>query len=222
VTGHLYIVDDDTGFRKSLAALVTSVGFTADQFSDPEAIFSATDLVRPGCVILDYRLPKFSGMQALVRLRAMSSIPIVLVSAFASVKLAVAAMRAGASMVFEKPLDDNEFIEMVEQLCVQDRSAIQPRDGCDSIRQRLATLTEFEAAVLEQLLSNNGNKEIAYTVGKSIKIVERCRTKILAKLGYSTLTAALLGVSVCPLQSVSPVNCKGLCPASRREMPFGT
>lgn len=221
MTGHIYIVDDDTGFRKSLAGLVTSVGFTVDQFADPQAIFAVTDLERPGCVILDYRLPTLSGMQTLVRLRSMSTIPIVLVSAFASIKLAVAAMHAGASMVFEKPLDDNEFIELVEQLCVQDAGAIRPRDGCDSIRQHLATLTMFEGAILDQLLCNHGNKEIAHTFGKSVKIVERCRTNILKKLGYATLTAALLAVTVCPMQRVSPMNCKGLCPASRREMAFG-
>lgn len=218
MTGHIYIVDDDTGFRKSLAGLVASVGFTVDQFADPQVILGVTDLQRPGCVILDYRLPTLSGMQALVRMRSMSTIPIVLVSAFASVKLAVAAIHAGASMVFEKPLNDNEFIEMVEQLCVQDAAATKPREGCDSIRQRLATLTTFESAVLDQLQRNNGNKEIAHTFGKSVKIVERCRTQILSKLGYPTLTEALLAVKVCPMQNVSPMNCKGRCSASRWEM----
>jgi len=220
VTGHLYIVDDDTGFRESLAALGASVGFTVDQFSDPQAIFEIPDLGRPGCVILDYRLPTFSGMQALVRLRSISSIPIILVSAFASVKLTMDAMRAGASMVFEKPLDDNEFVEAIEQLCLKDVDASQPRVLCDSIRQNLGTLTEVEAAVLDQLLANKGNKEIAHSLGKGVKSVERYRTKILSKLGYPTIAAALLAVKVCPLQSVSPLNCVGLCPVSNVEVDF--
>lgn len=209
MTGHIYIVDDDIGFRESLVALASSVGFTTVAYPDARAILEANELKRPGCVILDYRLPILTGMQTLTQLRSASSIPIVLVSAFASVRLATAAMIAGASMVFEKPLNHNEFIETIEQLCLQDLNTTHQQNKCNSIQERLMTLTSFEAAILDHLLAHRGNKEIAYFMDKCIKIVERTRTQILAKLGVSTLSAALLLVGVCPLQKLSPANCTG-------------
>lgn len=207
MAGHIYIVDDDAGFRNSLVALLGSVGLTCDSFSSPEKIPQLKDLKRPGCMIVDYRLPDISGLQLLKTIRVSSSIPVIIISAYTDVRIVVAAMRAGAAAVFEKPLDNNEFIESVEEACFLDRGIALARRRCDFFQARLATLTKIELEILHLMVECKETKEIAHNLGKSLKSIERYRTALVAKLGCRTISEALIAATRCPARSISPLTC---------------
>lgn len=207
--GHVYVVDDDARFRDSLAALVASVGFDFEAISDPGALLSKTELKRPGCIVLDYRMPTLSGMQVLKLIRESSSIPVIMVSGYADVRTVVGAMTAGAVAVFEKPLDDNEILEFLEQACFRDRETVRAGKKCALIQARLATLTLAERAVLDLMVRCRETKEIAYDLGRSIKSIERSRGTLVSKLGCRTFSELFLTVTRCPLTSASPIDCGG-------------
>lgn len=59
----VYIVDDDAGVRDSLAWLVSSMQLTARTFATGDEFLSAYDATRPGCLVVDVRLPGMSGLQ---------------------------------------------------------------------------------------------------------------------------------------------------------------
>lgn len=210
MTGHIYLVDDDSGFRTSLAEILGSVGFSCTEWDTPEDLIETVQFNRPGCVVLDYRLPTLSGLEVLRRVRESSSIPIILISAFADVRLSVTAMRAGAAAVFEKPLDDNEFLGFIERLCYEDRERTAKLRKCMEIRAAIAQLSDPEREVLELLLKGMPNKVIAQHLGKSVKAVERNRQALVAKLKCATTLEALVQVSVCPLAQCSPLTCQSL------------
>lgn len=213
MAGHVCIVDDDESFRRSLAEIVSSVGFSYDDWGDPEPLlsWSGKDFRRPGCIILDYRLPALSGVEVFKAIRRFSSIPVILISAYADVRMTVAAMQAGITGVFEKPLDDNEFLGFLVKVCFEDRQRIQSQRDCEVVREQLRTLTEPEREVLRLMLEGRPNKVIARELGKSIKAVERNRQNLIRKLGCRTASEALLEVSRCPLMWESPLTCSGVC-----------
>src|SRR5262245_61754937 len=95
MTSRVYVIDDDDQFRNSLCALIESVGLEVDGWGNPEDLLKKSSLHRPGCVVLDHRLPLLSGLEVLRIIRKTSSIPAILISAYADVQTAVAAMEMG-------------------------------------------------------------------------------------------------------------------------------
>lgn len=205
--GTVYLIDDDNGFRGSLAQILGSLGLDCQEWDSPEEVIALAAFQRPGCVVLDYRLPSLSGLEVLKEIRRKSTIPVILISAYADVKLSVAAMQAGAAGVFEKPLDDNEFLSAVEQLCFADREFAAKRQACRAIQDTLRSLSGAEQETLALMLRGLTSKAIANDLGKSIKSVERHRKTLMGKLGVATGIEVILKVSACPLNLNTPLSC---------------
>lgn len=212
MTGHVYIVEDDDAFRASLTEIIDSVGFTYDAWKDPESLMVTQKLRRPGCVVLDYRLPALSGLEVIKIIRNTSTIPMILISAYADVRITMSAVRAGAVGVFEKPLDDNEFLGFLEKICFEDRHRIQNQEVCRRIQEMLRSLSETEKAVLDLMVEGCPNKVIAKDLGKSVKAIERNRQSLIRKLKCQTANEALSKVVRCPMMPASPLKClPGVC-----------
>lgn len=214
MTGHVYIVDDDDRFRDSLCALIGSVGLQVEGWGDPEVFLKKATLDRPGCVVLDNRLPSLSGLEVLRLLRQKSSVPTILISAYADVQTTVAAMEMGAATVFEKPLDDNSFLNRLERFCFEDQQWVLKRRGCEAIQKKIARLTETERAVLDQLRLGLSNKAMARNLSKSIKAIERQRQNVVRKLDCSCAMEVVQKVQACPLRAAMPLTCsRDSCPS---------
>ncbi len=209
MSAHVYVVDDDDRFRDSLCALIGSVGLQVEGWGDPEAFLNKEKLERPGCVVLDYRLPSLSGLEVLRLLRQKSSVPTILISAYADVQTTVAAMEMGAATVFEKPIDDNSFLNRLERFCFEDQQWVLKRRGCEAIQKKIARLSETERAVLDQLRLGLSNKAIARNLSRSLKAIERQRQNVVRKLDCSGAMEVLQKVQACPLQSAMPLTCSG-------------
>jgi len=203
----VYVVDDDERFRNSLCELIRSVGLQVTAWGSPEGLLGSGKLERPGCVVLDYRLPSLSGLEVLRLIRKTSSIPAILISAYADVQTTVAAMEMGASTVFEKPLDDNSFLNRLERYCFEDSRWHVKQRLCSAVQDDLATLSEIERATLQQIALGHSNKVIARNLEKSVKAIERYRQTIVHKLGCNSVIEALLRVQTCPLHELSPLTC---------------
>ncbi len=223
MAGHVYLIDDDAAFRRSLAEIVNSIGLIHHEWDSPEEFMALEHLKRPGCAVIDYRLPTLSGLEVLKSIKARSSLPVVLISAYADVRLTVAAMQVGAASVFEKPLDDNEFLGFIERLCFEDRARTLKFDECRAVQAKIAILSEPERQVLNLMLQGQSNKEIANTLDKSVKAVERNRQNVAAKLDCRSAHEVLLKVSRCPMMPSSPLTCsRSSCPLSRGAMTVTT
>lgn len=214
MTGYVYIVDDDDRFRDSLCALIGSVGLQVEGWGDPEVFLKKATLDRPGCVVLDNRLPSLSGLEVLRLLRQKSSVPTILISAYADVQTTVAAMEMGAATVFEKPLDDNSFLNRLERFCFEDQQYVLKRRNCEAIQTKIARLTETERAVLDQLRLGLSNKAMARNLSKSIKAIERQRQNVVRKLDCSCAMEVVQKVQACPLRAAMPLTCsRDSCPS---------
>src|SRR5262249_14988134 len=203
MTSRVYVIDDDAQFRNSLCALVESVGLEVDGWGNPGVLLKKSSLHRPGCVVLDHRLPLLSGLEVLRIIRKTSSIPAILISAYADVQTAMAAMEMGASTVFDKPVDDNAFLNALERFCFEDTQRTLKRQLCLAIQEEVAKLSEVERSTLEQMQLGLSNKGIARKLSKSVEAIDRHR--VVRKLGCISAMEALQKVQACPLQSHSPL-----------------
>ena len=91
------IVDDNAALRQTMAAIFESHGLRVSSFADPRQVLARLDLPRPACLLMDVRLPGMSGLELAQRLRERGErIPVIFLTGFATVDMAVRAMKAGA------------------------------------------------------------------------------------------------------------------------------
>lgn len=181
------IVDDDDDVRESTALLLRMEGYRVETFPSGPAFLQSAKTAHKGCVISDVRMPEMNGVELIeqMRKRAISS-PVIVLTAYADVPLAVQAMKLGACDLLMKPFDLEALLSALEAAL---RSGSE--DGLQSVRDRLATLTPREAEVVSCLLAGKTNKEIALTLGISVRTAEAHRANIMAKTGAQNLVGLI-------------------------------
>jgi two-component system, LuxR family, response regulator FixJ len=182
----VHLVDDDAGMRNSLLMLTESASLVASAYASAEEFLAAFNPDQPGCVVLDLRMPGMSGIELLQNLRAnMHDIPVILISAHADVPVAVRGMKLGAVDLLQKPVEPTVLIETIQRCLKQSHSLHRERHEADSIRQRFVRLTARELELLRYIVDGQLNKQIAATLGISVKTVANHRASLMAKTGAS-------------------------------------
>jgi two-component system response regulator FixJ len=180
----VYVVDDDAAVRDSLAVLLRSAGFRSETFASAEDFLARFRPDRPGCLVLDVRLDGMDGLELQRRLNAGEiGIPIIFISGHGTVHTAVRTMQAGAMTFLEKPFAQNALLEHVRSALAHDAEVRAAEARRRDARARLATLTQRERAILEQVLAGRINKEIAGELGLATRTVEVHRARLMQKMG---------------------------------------
>ncbi|HMB68847.1 MAG TPA: response regulator [bacterium] len=181
-SGRVVLVDDDLGVLKSLSALFESVGLEVQAFAHPQEVLNA-DPPRPGCVVLDLRMPDMSGLEVYERLRERwKDVPTIFITAHGEVSAAVRAMKMGARDFLEKPFPSQDLLDRVQEALEFEEQGRAARVDRDEIRKRLATLTRRERDVLKLIVEGLSSKMIASDLGISMKTVEAHRTSTMQKM----------------------------------------
>src|ERR1700761_8662382 len=104
----VFIVDDDPGFSESLSILITSMGLKTSCFPSPDELLTHFDPTVPGCLILDVRMPKTSGLALQEELSKLPYCPpIIIMTGHAEVPTALRAMRQGAVDFLQKTFTED-------------------------------------------------------------------------------------------------------------------
>lgn len=179
----VFIVDDDPAVRKSLRWLIESVGLPVKTFASGSEFLDQYDPQQPGCLVLDIRMPGMSGLELQEKLRELGRhLPIIVMTAFGDVPMAVRAMKFGAVHFFEKPVKDQELLDHIQAALLED-SRWRERDQLDDVvRCRYQRLTKREVEVLREVVGGLSSKEIGGKLGVSFKTVEAHRAKIMKKM----------------------------------------
>jgi len=185
----VFIVDDDEAVRDSLSWLMQSVGLSTETFPSADAFLQGFGEDRPGCLLLDIRMPGISGLelQSLLRERGFR-LPLVVISGHADVPMAVRALKAGAFDFIEKPFNDQLLLDTVQRAIEHDRQERESHARLDVWRRRLDTLTPREREVLQLVVGGASNKQISSELGVSMKTVEAHRARVMDKLQADSLS----------------------------------
>jgi len=183
----IFVVDDDETLRGSLRWLLESLRHNVQTYASAREFLSSYDPVQPGCLVLDIRMPEISGLQLQEILTKRGiCIPVIMITGHADIAMAVRAMKAGAIDFIEKPFNDQELLERVQQALALDARLRREEAQRRIIIGRLDMLTPREREVLERVVSGKHNKMIAAELGISMKTVEACRAKVMNKMGVNS------------------------------------
>jgi len=189
----VYVVDDDPGVRQMIARMVRSIGLQAEIFDSVLAFLNAYDESRPGCLVLDIRMPGESGLSLQERLVAQeAAIPIIFITGHASVRASVQAMKHGAIDFLEKPFDDQMLLDAINKalaVAAQQRRAQSRRADA---KARMARLTPREREVLTHVVAGLANKQIAARLGTTEQTIKVHRGRVMSKMQAESLPELVL------------------------------
>jgi two-component system, LuxR family, response regulator FixJ len=184
----VFIVDDDPAVRQSLTVLMRSMRLHAEAYESAQNFLNAFDASRPGCVLLDVRMPEISGLGLLEQFQTREiRLPAIVMSAYGDVPMVVRAMKAGAMNFLEKPCRDQQLWEAIQEALRWDNANRQQAALRTRVVSSLQRLTPGEHAVLGHLIEGKSNKAIATELSVSVRTVEVRRAKLMKKMGADSL-----------------------------------
>lgn len=188
----VFVVDDDPNVCEALALVMKSVGLAVESYVSAEDFLRAYDPRRPGCLVLDVRMPGMGGLalQELIAARGID-LPIIFITGHADVRMSVRAMKGQAFEFLEKPFSDQELLDRIHEaldLVVRTR---RQRDATAGAAARIASLTSREREVLERITEGKPNKVIAAELDVSEKTVESHRARVMKKMGVRSLAGLI-------------------------------
>ncbi len=112
----ILVVDDDENLRWVLETQLSDAGYSVATAKDGEEALELIEREPPSLVLSDLKMPKLPGMELLARVKKLHpELPVVIFTAFGSIKSAVQAMRAGAWDYLTKPIDSDELLMIIQR-----------------------------------------------------------------------------------------------------------
>jgi len=182
----VFIVDDDPGILKLFERLLSSKGMRTEAYADADAFLSSyleQDEHEAECLLLDFKLPRLSGLELQRRLAQREEVlPVVMITGHGSAATAVEAMKLGAVDFIEKPFHIDDVLASIECALLRGRCARRERDHVSKNRARFARLTPREREVLDFVVAGHSSREVASILGLSKKTIDLHRSHIMAKV----------------------------------------
>ena len=186
--GIVYIVEDDEAMRSSLLWLVESVGLTVRAFANASDFLEAHDPTRPGCLVLDVRMPGMGGFELQEALEsARATLPIIFVSGHGDVPMSVRAMKKGAFDFIQKPFNSQTMLDCIQAALREGASRFERRREQLVVEAKLAQLSPRERSVLDKVVEGKSSKQIAHELGISSKTVDVHRASIREKFAVKSV-----------------------------------
>lgn len=179
----VFIVDDDQAVARSLRWLIETVKVKVESFSSAQGFLDGYDSSKPGCLVLDVRMPGMSGLDLQERLSAQGvRVPIIFITGHGDVQMAVRAVQAGAFDFIKKPFNDQDMLDRIHKAIHFDAEQRGRSMQRAQLRSLFASLTPREREVLDLVVDGMSNKAIANSLGLSAKTVESHRAKVMEKM----------------------------------------
>jgi two-component system response regulator FixJ len=112
----VFVVDDDPSVRRSLRRLVESAGFRVETFAGAREFLAVFRPSYKTCLVLDVRMPDMNGVELQKELAHRGArIPTIVISGYATPKMAAEARKGGALAFLEKPFEDEELLDCIRR-----------------------------------------------------------------------------------------------------------
>ncbi len=179
----VFVVDDDGQMRRLLRELIASAGLRVEVYATARDFLDAFEAGTPGCVVLDMRMPGLSGLELQKELAQRDiHLPVIFLTGYGDVQVAVHAIKAGAVEFVEKPFDKDVLLEQIQNAVADSVNADSARFRQDEIAGRLRLLTPRERQVLDLVVAGDSNKGVARRLDISGRTVEVHRARVMEKM----------------------------------------
>mgnify|MGYP001813213370 CR=1 FL=1 len=184
----VFIVDDDPSIRFAMQALMDSVNLPHEIFASADEFLEKVTDQRPGCLVLDIRMPGLGGLELQQELLGRgNTVPIIFITGHGDVPMAVEAMQKGAVDFIQKPFRDQDLLDRIREALTTDKERREEQQKHAEVAERLARLTNREREVFDLVVTGKPNKVIAYELGVSQRTVEIHRARVMEKMQARSL-----------------------------------
>ncbi len=178
------VVDDNERVRASEAFVLKIEGWQVAEYASAMEFLERDDPARPGCLVLDIRMPGMSGLELQQELkRRQSTLPILFLTGHGDVDMAVMALKRGAADFVRKPMDPEALQKAVKRMVAWHLELLEKLARKDEVNARFESLTPKEREVARLVASGLLNKQIASEAGISEQTVKTHRGSAARKLG---------------------------------------
>ena len=185
------IVDDEADVRDSVSLFLQMAGLHVASYSGAREFLERDDFARPGCVVLDVRMPDMTGIELQHEFGSRGiDLPIIFLSAHGDIEMAVKAVQRGAVDFLVKPPEPEKLLELVRRTV----EAHQKKRRADRERKQLLaqyeTLTPAERQIVFLVAKGFSNATIGEVQGISERTAKSHRAKIYSKLDLENAVEA--------------------------------
>ncbi len=182
------LIDDDEMVLRSESFLLRMDGWQTVQYLSSEDFLKQDDFQRPGCLVLDIRMPGLNGveLQALMKERKID-LPIIFLTGHGDIDMAVSALKKGAIDFLVKPAEDERLQEAVKSAVNKNILSRERSFSLERKNNYYNLLTEREKTIAPLVANGTANKVIAIDLGISENSVKKYRSSILEKLQVRTI-----------------------------------
>jgi two-component system response regulator FixJ len=184
----VFVVDDDPALLRLIRKLLETAGRKVETFASAGDFLQSWSSERAGCLVLDVRMPGMSGLALQERLAAEEiSIPVLIITGYGDVPVAVQAMRQGAFDFIEKPFSGQILVDRIAAALEEDSRRRRTRGEKAEIQRRVESLTPRERQVMDLVVQGKPNKSVGTALGLSPKTVEVHRANVMKKMAAGSL-----------------------------------
>lgn len=190
MTKTVFFVDDEPVVRTAVEQTLTEFSCDVRCFPSGKSCLQALEAGVPcDLLITDINMPEMNGVELIREVRKLAPVmPVIAITGYGDIPMAVSAIKAGALEFIEKPLDENTFLPAVSK-------ALNLRGEPQDQNDPASRLTLAEKRVLYYVADGRSNKEIAHILKRSIRTVENHRHRLGKKL-HANSTAELVRIAI--------------------------
>ena len=187
--GIVHVVDDDASFRTAIQRMLQVAGYTVITYPSAQQLLDQRpDENAGGCILLDVRLPGWSGPELQSRLTELgSTLPVIFLSGYEDISTTVKAIKAGADNFLIKPVSADELLSAIATAIARHDTERALNGELDALRARLSTLTPRQREVFEMVVRGKSNKHAARELGCRERTIKAHRRVIMEKMKVQTV-----------------------------------
>lgn len=184
----VYILDDDASIREPLTWSVESINLKVRAFESGYDFLEEYEPNSPACLVLDMRMPEIGGIEVLDQMKRQGiEIPVIVITGYGEVDMAVRAMQLGAVEFLKKPVSDHVILGHIQTAIQRDIVNFAERAEIAEIRGRYTDLTPREKDVYSLICQGHGNREIAAELDIAVKTSETHKGNLTRKMDAKNL-----------------------------------
>jgi FixJ family two-component response regulator len=204
----VFVVDDDGALRHAVSDFLQAVGLNVAAYSSAEDFLKNYDPEHPGCLVLDLKMPGMGGLELQASLGLQDyTLPIIIVTGYADVPVAVRTIHQGAMHLLEKPYEPDVLLALIQSAIEKDRVERAEYTSLRGMASRLEQLSQREREVMARLIDGQANNTIAEQLGISTRTVEAHRARVMRKTQADSVAELVRMGIVC---GIPPINTDGI------------